>query len=182
MEISKTIIKLAKQSIQDEFDYKNSINTKKITEEFPALKKDGASFVTLTQNGKLRGCIGSLLAQRPLVEDIISNAKNAAFRDPRFPKLSKEEFLSTDIEVSILTKPMLLKYKDKEDLKRKIRPYIDGVILKLGSNQATFLPQVWEELNDFESFFHHLLLKAGLSSDNLKNPLEIYTYEVIKYD
>jgi AmmeMemoRadiSam system protein A len=175
------ISKLAHQAIQDEFDYKDSIDTQKLIEENPTLKENGASFVTLTQNGKLRGCIGSLKAQRPLIEDIISNAKNAAFRDPRFAKLTREEFGYTDVEVSVLTKPKLLEYSDIQDLKNKIRPNIDGVILKLNSNQATFLPQVWEELPEFESFFGHLLQKAGLPMDSFKNHPQIFIYQVQKY-
>ncbi len=172
---------IAKQSIQDEFDYKNSIDIEKITQKNPKLKEDGASFVTLTKNGKLRGCIGSLTACQPLIEDIIYNAKNAAFRDPRFSKLTREELHVTDVEVSILTKPKLLKYNDMEDLKNKIRPNIDGVILELNSKQATFLPQVWEELPEFENFFGHLLSKARLPMDSFKNFPTIHIYQVIKY-
>jgi AmmeMemoRadiSam system protein A len=175
------ISEVARQSIQDEFDYKNSIDIEKLTKENPSLAKDGASFVTLTQNGKLRGCIGSLEAKRPLIEDIIANAKSAAFRDPRFSKLPQKELHVTDIEVSVLTAPKLLEYADIEDLKNKIKPNIDGVILKLNSKQATFLPQVWEELPEFESFFGHLLSKAGLSMDSFKNYPTIYVYQVKKY-
>ena len=175
------ISEVARQSIQDEFDYKDSINIKKLTKDNPYLAKDGASFITLTQNGKLRGCIGSLEAKRPLIEDIIANAKSAAFRDPRFSKLLREELHVTDIEVSVLTAPKLLEYSDVEDLKKKIKPNIDGVILKLNSNQATFLPQVWEELPEFESFFGHLLSKAGIPMDSFKNHPTIYVYQVKKY-
>ena len=176
------ISKIALQSIQDEFDYKNSIDVEQLTKENPSLKEDGASFVTLTQDGKLRGCIGSLEACRPLIEDIIANAKNAAFRDPRFSKLTREELHTTDIEVSILTKPKHLEYSNVEDLKNKIKQNIDGVILKLNSNQATFLPQVWEELPEFEDFFGHLLSKAGLPMDSFKNHPEIYIYQIQKFN
>jgi len=181
MKKSDTILKLAKQSIQDEFDYTNSINNKQLIFDNPWLQESGASFVTLTQEGKLRGCIGSLQATRPLIEDIIANAKNAAFRDPRFPKLTREELHVTNIEVSVLTPPKLLKYIDIEDLKSKITPKKDGVILQLGESQATFLPQVWDELPDFESFFGHLLQKAGLPMDSFKNHPTIYTYQVEKF-
>ena len=181
MKKQSLIFNLAKQSIQDEFDYTNNIDINKLTKENPFLKEDGASFVTLTQNGKLRGCIGSLIATRPLVEDIISNAKNAAFRDPRFAKLTREEIQFTDIEVSVLTKPELLEYSDIEDLKTKVKPNIDGVILKLNEYQATFLPQVWEELPLFENFFGHLLQKAGLPIDSFKKHPLIYIYQVTKY-
>ncbi len=173
--------KIALQAIQDEFDYTNTLDIDSIAKKYPALKENGASFVTLNQNSKLRGCIGSLEAKRPLIEDIISNAKSAAFRDPRFAKLTQEELCVTDIEVSVLTKPKFVEYSNIEDLKSKIDPNIDGVILKLNSNQATFLPQVWEELPEFESFFGHLLSKAGLPADSFKNHPKILTYQVEKF-
>ena len=175
------IAQIARQSIQDEFDYKQTIDIATLSQKYPAFQVDGASFVTLTQNGQLRGCIGSLTACRPLIEDIMANAKSAAFRDPRFAKLTREELQMTDIEVSVLTAPKHLEYDDIEDLKRKINPNIDGVILKLNSHQATFLPQVWEELPVFENFFGHLLQKAGLPMDGLKNHPKIYTYKVEKF-
>lgn len=175
------ILYIAKQSIQDALNYEENIDIKNLTCKYPFLKENGASFVTLTQNGKLRGCIGSLAAQRPLIEDITSNAYAAAFRDPRFAKLKKEELPLTDVEVSILSQPLHVSYDDVEDLKNKITPYEDGVILELGSHRATFLPQVWEELPEFESFFGHLLQKAGLPMDSFKNHPTIYTYKVQKF-
>ncbi len=175
------ISKIARKSIEDEFNYKDSIDIKKLIKDNPSLKENGASFVTLIKNGKLRGCIGSLEAKRPLIEDIIANAKSAAFKDPRFSKLTHEELHIIDIEVSVLTKPKLLEYTDLKDLKIKIRPNIDGVILKLNSNQATFLPQVWEELPEFESFFENLLNKANLPIDSFKKLPKIFTYQVKKF-
>ncbi len=175
------VLDIPKKAISDSLYYENTLDAKKLTEENEWLKKDGASFVTLTHNGKLRGCIGSLIARRPLIEDIIENANNAAFRDPRFPKLTREEFNKTDIEVSILSEPELIEYINIEDLKRKITPHVHGVILTLKSNQATFLPQVWEELPEFETFFGHLLNKAGLAIDSFKEHPQIYTYQVDKF-
>lgn len=181
VKLSNTLLNIAKQSIQDEFDYKDSIDIENLTKEYPQLSQNGASFVTLTQNGNLRGCIGTLIAGRPLVEDIIANAKNAAFRDTRFTKLTREEFKTLHVEVSVLTAPIQVTYENIEDLKSKIRPNIDGIILKLNSKQATFLPQVWEELPEFETFFGHLLHKAGLEIDSFKYHPDIYTYQVDKY-
>lgn len=181
MKKQETICKLTQQSIQDEFDYTHSIDIKTLNNENRWLKEDGACFVTLTQNGNLRGCIGSLEAHRPLIEDIIANAKNAAFRDPRFPKLTRDEFLNTEIEVSILTKPKNIEYTSIEDLKTQIKPNIHGVILQLGSNRATFLPQVWDELPTFESFFGHLLRKASLPMDSFKNHPQIQIYTIKKF-
>ncbi len=175
------IVEIAKKSIFDELYYKNSLDIKQLVQENPSFKENGASFVTLTQNGKLRGCMGTLIAGRPLIEDVIANARNAAFKDPRFSKLTREEFDLTDIEVSVLSNPKQIEYKNIEDLKNKITPHIDGVILQLNENQATFLPQVWEELPEFESFFGHLLQKAGLPMDSFKNHPTIYIYQVHKY-
>ena len=181
MKKQSVICKIAQQSIQDEFDYTHTIDIRTLTDENSWLQEDGASFVTLTLNGNLRGCIGSLEAHRPLIEDIIANAKSAAFRDPRFAKLTRDEFLDTDIEVSILTKPMMVEYTDIEDLKTKIKPHVHGVILQLGNHRATFLPQVWDELPTFESFFGHLLHKAGLPMDSFKNHPQIQVYTVNKF-
>lgn len=146
-----------------------------------AFTQPGACFVTLTLQGRLRGCIGSLIAHRPLIDDLIANAEAAAFRDPRFPPLSESEFEEVHIEVSLLTPPQSVFYRNADDLKSMIRPTIDGVILRHGSLQATFLPQVWEELNDFESFFAHLGTKAGIGSDPLSYHPEVYIYQVEKF-
>jgi AmmeMemoRadiSam system protein A len=176
------LIKIAKNAIESRFN-KKTIDKDKLIRENPDLKKDGAVFVTLKQHGRLRGCIGSLIAHRPLIDDLIENAQSAAFNDPRFLPLGKDELKDTDIEISLLSPYKELEYKDKEDLKRKIRPNIDGVILKLGTHQATFLPQVWEELPDFDLFFAHLCQKAGLRVSNcLSNHPTIYTYQVEKIE
>jgi hypothetical protein len=111
---------------------------------------------------------------------LVSNAQSAAFHDPRFLPLNMEEFEHVKIEVSLLSEPQLLSYIDKSELKRQIRVGIDGVIIRHGNYQATFLPQVWEELSDFESFFSHLGMKAGLGSDPLSYHPEVHTYQVEK--
>ncbi|MEA1912067.1 MAG: AmmeMemoRadiSam system protein A [Spirochaetota bacterium] len=176
----KTVmLKLARESIQSHFRHKRIVSSS-ILEEYPELEKQGASFVTLTKKGKLRGCIGSIIAHRTLFDDIISNAKSAAFNDPRFPPLSEDEFAQIRIEVSILTQPKSLDYTNKDDLKEKITMGVDGVILKSGYQQATFLPQVWEELNNFELFFSHLCNKAGLGGECLQLHPEISVYQVEK--
>lgn len=146
----------------------------------PSLDENGASFVTLTQNGKLRGCIGSIIPHRPLGKDIISNAISSAFNDPRFPPLTQAELEITRIEVSVLTTPEPLQYENIEDLKSKIKVGIDGVILKHQFYQSTFLPQVWEELDSFELFFSHLCQKAGLDGSCLRLHPDILTYQVKK--
>ncbi len=151
--------------------------------KYPNLKEKGASFVTINigKDKLLRGCIGSLESYRALYEDIILNAKAAALYDPRFSSLTKEEYDNISIEVSILSKPEKLYYIDIDDLKSKIRIFKDGIVLKLGEKQSTFLPQVWEQIPDFDLFFANLCQKAGLNSDCLKKHPEVFIYQVEKY-
>lgn len=174
-----SLLEIARKSIESYFSSKE-LDYGSYVERFKQLKESQATFVTLSLNGELRGCIGSLLARRSLLEDIVSNARSAAFGDPRFTPLSLEEFDEVQIEVSILSEPVRLVYDDTEDLKRKIKTGVDGVILKYNQHQATFLPQVWEQLNSFELFFEHLCLKAGLQESCLVFKPEIYTYSVQK--
>jgi len=146
------------------------------------LEKRG-TFVTLNKDGNLRGCIGHILPQEALIDGIRENAINAAFRDPRFNPLSKEEWDSIQIEVSILTEPRPLEYSDVDDLLKKLRPGVDGVILKKGYLQATFLPQVWDQLPDKEEFLTHLCVKAGMDAYSWKKEkLEIMTYQVQAFE
>ncbi|MBC2717669.1 MAG: AmmeMemoRadiSam system protein B [Desulfobacteraceae bacterium] len=137
------------------------------------------TFVTLKINNQLRGCIGNLSADKSILESVKDNAINAAFHDPRFPSLSKKELDNVDIEISLLTDPQPLEYKDGNDLLDKLRPNVDGVIIRKGVYSATFLPQVWEQLPDKKSFLEHLCQKAGLSSDEWRQPgLEVMVYQV----
>lgn len=141
----------------------------------------GATFVTLTQRGKLRGCIGSLEARRPLGEDIETNARAAAFHDPRFPPLTPAEQADTRIEVSILSEAEPIQFTDREDALRQFRPDVDGIILEYGSHRATFLPQVWEQLPEPEQFLAHLMIKAGLPAYYWSDGIRLYRYTVEKF-
>ena len=149
--------------------------------QYPALRKPGATFVTLTQGGQLRGCIGSLEAWRPLEEDVRSNAQSAAFRDPRFPPLACAELERTRVEVSLLTPPEPMPVADEEDAIRQMRPGIDGMIFECNGRRGTFLPQVWESLPDPRQFFAHLKLKAGFAPDFWSPSVSLYRYEVQKW-
>ncbi len=141
------------------------------------------TFVTLTTGGNLRGCIGHIIPRESLIEGIRENAINAAFEDPRFPSITKEDWNRVDIEISILTDPKPLSYSGADDLLRKLRPDIDGVILQKGYRQSTFLPQVWEQVPGKEEFLSHLCLKAGLSADAWKEgDLEVSTYQVQAFE
>lgn len=172
--------KIARLSIENAFSH-TSLTIDPFVEENPEWLNPGATFVTLTLHGKLRGCIGSIVAHRPLIDDLIHNAQSAAFHDPRFPPLTMAELDHAVIEVSLLTPPEPVEYTDAEDLSTKIHPQEDGVILIFGNHQATFLPQVWDEINDFDTFFAHLGMKAGIGSDPLSLHPDIYTYHVNKY-
>lgn len=135
----------------------------------PAFTKvEAGCFVTLTIGGELRGCIGYIEPIMPLYAAVIENARSAALSDPRFSPVTPEELSSIVVEVSVLTVPKPLEYSSPEDLLKKIRPNEDGIILKSGHNQSTFLPQVWEQLPDKIQFLTHLSLKAGLPPDGWK--------------
>ena len=140
-----------------------------------------ATFVTLQKAGELRGCIGSLEASRPLAEDVLANARAAAFRDPRFAPLATGEFESTDIEVSLLTTPKRVPFKDDDDLMRRLRPGKDGVILEHEGRRATFLPQVWESLPDPERFLAQLKQKAGFAPGVRLANCKVLRYAALKW-
>jgi AmmeMemoRadiSam system protein A len=143
----------------------------------------GGTFVTLKLDGELRGCIGNLSATETLVEGVRRNALNAAFHDPRFSPLSDAELDQVRIEVSVLTKPRRLEFTDSEDLLAKLRPHVDGLVIRKAYASATFLPQVWEQLPKKEDFLSHLCLKAGLPRDAWKRPqLEVSTYQVQHFE
>lgn len=147
----------------------------------PALHKPGATFVTLTQDGQLRGCIGSLEAWRSLGEDVKANARAAAFRDPRFMPLTRDELERTRVEVSLLTPAIPMGFADEADAIRRMRPGIDGMIFECHGRRGTFLPQVWESLPDPESFLAHLKQKAGFAADFWSPDIKLFRYEVQKW-
>jgi len=147
----------------------------------PWLSEPGACFVTLTINGELRGCIGSLEPYRPLLQDLKQNALAAAFRDPRFPPLSERELESVRVEVSLLSPVAPLAFRDEADALAQLRPGVDGVILEYGRNRGTFLPQVWEQLPTPREFFRHLKMKAGLHPNFWADGVRLSRYTVEKF-
>lgn len=149
----------------------------------PSFHKKRGVFVTLLMNGKLRGCIGNLEPEKTVVDSVRRNALHAAFEDPRFPPLSPDELENVRIEVSILTKPAVLEYTDKEDLLAKITPYEDGLIISKENRTATFLPQVWEQVSGPEEFLSHLCRKAGLPEHQWKKgDLDVEVYRVESFE
>lgn len=145
------------------------------------LKEPGASFVTLTQHGELRGCIGSLEAHRTLLDDIKSNAYAAAFRDTRFSPLNKAELDQTEIEISLLTPMQAMTFSDEQDALNQLRPGIDGVVFECNGYRSTFLPQVWEQLPQREAFMAHLKRKAGLAAGYWSPDVKLARYTVDKW-
>jgi len=176
------LLKVARETIEGEL-----IPEKKTDHAEPALPsvfhERCGTFVTLTIDGRLRGCIGHIIPQESLIEGIRINALNAAFKDPRFPALTEKEWGRVKIEISILTNPKPLSYTDGQDLLNQLRPGVDGLIIKKGYHQATFLPQVWEQLPVKEDFLGHLCMKAGLSRDVWKEgKLDVSTYRVQAFE
>ena len=139
------------------------------------------TFVTLTREGRLRGCIGCLEPRQSLPEDIAANAQAAAFQDPRFPPLAPEEFPDIRIEISRLSPATPLHFKDEADAVAQLQPGRDGLILSLGGRSATFLPQVWEQLPEPRDFLSHLKRKAGLPGDYWSDQLQLARYTVEKW-
>jgi hypothetical protein len=148
----------------------------------PWLDTPGAAFVTLTQQGALRGCIGSLTAYRPLREDVADNAVNAALRDPRFPPLSARELAETRIEVSVLSEPEPYPFTHRADAVSGLRPGVDGLILEYGSHRGTFLPQVWDSLTEPDDFLAHLVRKAGLPAGWWDDDARLSRYTVKAFE
>ena len=147
------------------------------------LREEGSSFVTLTSHGQLRGCIGALDAYQSLAEDVREHALGAALKDPRFPPVRQEELGGIQIEVSRLTPPVLLEYSDPQDLLSRLRPHVDGVILREDPyRRATFLPQVWEKISDPVQFLCNLCYKMGVEPDLWRHKrLEVLTYQVEEF-
>jgi AmmeMemoRadiSam system protein A len=131
----------------------------------PILREQGASFVTLTSQGYLRGCVGALEPYQSLAEDVREHAVAAAFEDYRFPPVQEKELKEIEIEISYLSRPKPLKYDDPAQLLQLLRPNIDGVVLRDGIRRATFLPQVWEKITDAEEFLEELCMKMGAQPD-----------------
>jgi MEMO1 family protein len=151
------------------------------TVEADWLRQAGATFVTLTRDGALRGCIGSLEARRPLGVDVAENAVAAALRDPRFAPMTPEEWPSVRVEVSLLSAPKPMRFADEADLLSQIRVGEDGLILECDGRRATFLPQVWETLPEKTLFLRELVRKAGLASDTRLGRCKVWRYKVTKW-
>jgi MEMO1 family protein len=150
-----------------------------------SLTETKGCFVTLTEGGALRGCIGHIVPQEPLYLAVRDNAQSAALRDPRFNPVRPDEVSKIHIEISVLTRPEPLPFKSPEDLLNKLRPYEDGVVIQIGSRGATFLPQVWAQIPDKVEFLNHLSEKAGCAPSDWRGKdtsVSIYHVESFEED
>ncbi len=152
------------------------------SKDYPeALRAPRASFVTLRKGGQLRGCMGSLEARMPLVEDVACNAYNAAFKDPRFDPVGGDEIPGLDLKLSVLSPPEPVPVSSEEDLLRQLQPGVDGVILQAGGRRGTFLPAVWDMLPNPREFLCQLKRKAGLPEDYWSDEMTIQRYGADEY-
>lgn len=173
-ECQEILLKTARNAISQRLDSSiKPFNPGTIPNELTEIR---ATFVTLTIQGRLRGCIGMLKAVRPLIEDVAANACSAAFRDPRFSPVTKEELDKLEIHISVLSPPEEIFFSSEQELLTKIRPGIDGLILQDGPAQGTFLPSVWEQLPQKEQFLAHLKLKAGLPHNYWSDTIRVFRY------
>jgi len=168
---------LARKSIEKVLQAEKSIDRADMLARFPLLLQNAATFVTIRINGKIRGRSGAFVAERPLIDDVIYNAKRAAFEDPVFSPLTTSEYLRSHIEVSVLTKPIAAPYVQSDDLKQKIRPGIDGIFLSANDHHSVMLPKEWKAFSNFDDCFAHLGKKAGLGVHPLKQHPEIFAFQ-----
>lgn len=175
------LLKIARQALEASVR-RRSLPPLELASMPARLQELGATFVTLTIAGQLRGCIGALEAQLPLVEDVREHAIAAALHDFRFNPVQPEELSHIEIEISRLTVPTPLQYVDPQDLITHLRPGVDGVVLRDGPCKSTFLPQVWEKLPDPEDFLSHLCQKMGASADLWQHKsLDVSIYQVEEF-
>ena len=180
-ELRKQLIALARESLA--WGLQNGSAKPVQLKNYPAeLQQQAACFVTLHENNQLRGCIGSLQAQRPLVEDVSENAFAAGFRDPRFAPLQADELEQLKLSISVLTPAQEMNFYSEQDLISQLKPGTDGLILQDGYHRATFLPSVWEQLPQPQEFLNQLKLKAGLSTHYWSDNIRILRYHTESFE
>lgn len=174
------LLTLARGSIEHGLDHGQPLPVR--LDDLPVpLSEPGASFTTLRHDGLLRGCCGTLEARQPLAADVVHSAFQAAFRDPRFAPVRRDEFADVHLEVSVLSPMEPLEVSDEHDLFRQLEPGVDGLVLVEGARRATFLPKVWESLPDPQQFLAQLKLKCGLPPDYWSASLEFRRYSTTTF-
>lgn len=179
-EQGKILLQIARAAISHAL-HVSGVSAAEVDENMPWLSKPGATFVTLMQWGELRGCIGSLQACDPLIEDVSNNAVSAALYDPRFSPLAADELETVSVEVSLLSELQSLDFSSEADALAQLRPDIDGVVFEYGSYRSTFLPQVWESLPQPQQFLAKLKSKARLSENFWAEDIKLSRYTVSKW-
>ncbi|MDO9310372.1 MAG: AmmeMemoRadiSam system protein A [Nitrosomonas sp.] len=179
-EQGKILLQIARTAISRALRV-SSATAAEVDENMPWLSEPGATFVTLTQWGELRGCIGSLQACDPLIEDVSNNAVSAALYDPRFSPLAADELGTVSLEVSLLSELQPLGFTSEADALAQLRPDIDGVVFEYGPYRSTFLPQVWESFPQPRQFLARLKSKARLSEDFWAEDVKLSRYTVSKW-
>ncbi len=172
------LLDIARQSIAYGLKHKMPLPVN-INDYSADLQTHCASFVTLNIKHQLRGCIGALKAYQPLITDVSEHAFAAAFKDPRFEPVTETEYKQLDIHISILTPAEDMHCTSEHELLQQLQPNIDGLILKSGSHQATFLPSVWESLPDSQQFVQQLKIKAGLDKSFWSEDIQLQRYHTI---
>jgi AmmeMemoRadiSam system protein A len=175
-EAAATLLPIARASIAAQLGITHAAD-----ESAPWLHEQGASFITLNLAKKLRGCIGSLRAHRPILDDIKANALAAAFRDPRFKPLNAAEYANIEVEISLLSAVSALTFSDEASAMAQITPHVHGVIFEYGHHRSTYLPQVWDSIPDRLMFMATLRQKAGLPPNFWESGVKIHTYTVAKF-
>ncbi|MEK9130390.1 MAG: AmmeMemoRadiSam system protein B [Patescibacteria group bacterium] len=176
----KILLNLARKNIESRVKknkpFEPDLN---LISQYPKLLEKKGTFVTLSKNKTLRGCIGNILPQEELYLSVQNSAINAAMNDLRFLPVEENELNEINIEISVLEIPQLIEVNYWQEYLKQLTPLQDGIIIKLGSKQATYLPQVWEQIPEKENFLNSLCQKAGLDYECWKNPkIEIYKYQI----
>lgn len=180
-ERGRILLSIARRSIADALQIDTAGDVAFVDTMAQWLAEPGATFITLTQQQRLRGCIGSLQAHQSLLENVRSNAVAAALHDNRFSPVTVREFASIDIEASLLSALEPLTFVNEKGASSQLRPGIDGVILTWGVHRSTFLPQVWDSLPQTHEFLVQLKLKAGLDADFWDDAICLSRYTVQKW-
>ena len=175
---ARIMLQIARAAIAESLEL--SVAEKQLENE-DWLQQKGACFITLMQQGQLRGCIGTLEARRPLLDDVKANAKAAAFKDTRFSPLTSDELNTTQIELSLLSPMHALNFTSEQDALSQLQPGVDGLLFEYGYQRSTFLPQVWEQLPDAKKFMAHLKHKADLPADFWSDDIKLSRYTVSKW-
>ncbi len=174
------LLAIARQTIESGFDTLSAPRIE-LPDHDDRLSSHAAVFVTLTQSGALRGCVGSLQALEPLAQAVSNAAFNAAFRDRRFAPLAADEIAATRIDISVLSPPQTIAADSRQSLLAQLRSGVDGLIVEDRGYRATFLPKVWEKIESPEDFVSQLFLKAGLAADHWSRSLTLQRYQTFDF-